>query len=137
MEAHFKLKNSQFLELFKSGQLDPKLFIHEAHLRVAWLYIHDYGINKAITMVKEQLINYVTILGAKDKYNETVTVAAVKAVYHFYLKSNSQTFKEFITEFPRLKTNFKDLLASHYGVDVFNLEEAKFTFLEPDLLPYN
>ncbi|WP_299549768.1 hypothetical protein [Seonamhaeicola sp.] len=137
MESHYALKNSQFLEQFQAATLDPKLFTHEAHLRLAWLYIDAYGVDKAIELVKTQLINYVTVLGVTDKYNETVTVAAVKAVYHFYLRSESQTFEGFINEFPRLKTNFKDLLFSHYHVDIFNLEAARSAFLEPDLLPFD
>ena len=137
METHYKLKNSQFLEQFQEGVLDPKLFSHEAHLRVAWLYIKAHGIDEAIDLIRNQLINYVTVLSAKEKYNETVTIAAVKAVYHFYLKSTADTFQAFIDEFPRLKTNFKDLLAAHYNVDVFNSKEAKSNFLEPDLLPFD
>ena len=76
-------------------------------------------------------------LNALDKYNETVTIAAVKAVYHFMQKSTSDNFKGFIVEFPRLKTNFKSILEQHYQIDLFNSELARSTFLEPDLLPFD
>ena len=137
MEDQYQLTDLEFSTAFKKATLNPKLFNHEAHLRLAWIYINRDGIENAITQVCCEIINYATSLGAVNKYNETVTVAAVKAVYHFYLKSKSNNFRDFIKEFPRLKTNFKDLLAQHYGIDIFNSEIAKCSFLEPDLLPFD
>jgi hypothetical protein len=137
MNDQYQLSDLEFSTAFKNATLNSKLFNHEAHPRLAWIYINRDGFDDAITHVCSQIINYATSLGAADKYNETVTVAAVKAVYHFYLKSKSDNFRDFIEEFPRLKTNFKDLLAQHYGIDIFNSDVAKCSFLEPDLLPFD
>jgi hypothetical protein len=137
METHFDLTNQQFEIAFKSAHLNPNLFTHEAHLRLAWIHIKAYGIDTAIENITSQLTQYTKHLGAEVKYNETVTIAAVKAVYHFILKSESVNFKDFILEFPRLKFNFKDLLGQHYGFDIFSSEEAKSSFLVPDLLPFD
>ena len=137
MNEQYQLTDLEFSNAFKNATLDPKLFNHEAHLRLAWIYIDRDGIEEAITQVCSQITNYATSLGAANKYNETVTIAAVRAVYHFYLKSKSDNFRDFIEEFPRLKNNFKDLLAQHYGIDIFNSEVAKCSFLEPDLLPFD
>lgn len=137
MTNHYQYSDIEFTNRFKAASLSPVLFDHEAHLRLAWIYIHDFGLDTAIVMVKTQLINYVQHLNALDKYNETVTVAAVKAVYHFMQRSTSDNFKDFIDEFPRLKTNFKSILEQHYQIDLFNSELARSTFLEPDLLPFD
>ena len=137
MQDHYKLSDAEFTDQFKKATLDPKLFSHEAHLRLAWIYINNEGLDEAISKTTHQLKNFVTTLGALDKYNETVTVAAVKAVYHFWLKSDSKTFQDFILENPRLKTDFKTLLAAHYDIDIFNSEIAKSSFLEPTLLPFD
>jgi hypothetical protein len=137
MENHFQLNDLQFESQFENGTFDPKLFSHEAHIRLAWIHIKNYGIEKAIENVDGQLLKYATSLGAGDKYNKTVTVAAVRAVYHFFLKSKSENFKDFIVEFPRLKNNFKELLDSHYGFDIFKLQTAKKEYLDPDLLPFD
>ena len=104
MESHYNLNDEQFLKQFESAALQPDLFNHEAHLRLAWLHIDRFGLERAIDNVTSQLKNYTKTLGAEDKYNETVTVAALKAVYHFMLKSESKNFRDFIHEFPRLKT---------------------------------
>ena len=55
MEDHFELADSEFLKQFKNCELDPLVFNHEAHLRLAWLHIHTYGIEKAIKNVQIQL----------------------------------------------------------------------------------
>lgn len=76
-------------------------------------------------------------MGAADKYNETVTIAAVHAVHHFQIRSNYDTFSSFIAANSLLKTNFKDLISTHYQTDIFKSAEAKKTFLEPELLPFD
>lgn len=136
MRDHYQLTDKEFESQFLNCTLDSSLFNHEAHIRLAWIHISNYGVDQAILNVDEQLIKFVASLGAEDKYNKTVTVAAVKAVYHFIQKSKSNNFKDFIDEFPRLKTNFKELLSQHYSIDIFNSENAKASFLEPNLLPF-
>ena len=137
MEKHFNLTDSEFEKRFRNCTLSPELFSHEAHLRLAWIHVTKYGEETAIQNICTQLLTFVELVGAKDKYNKTLTIAAIKAVHHFIKKSNSNTFQDFITEFPRLKFNFKDLMSFHYQVDIFNSEQAKKEFLQPDLMPFN
>jgi len=76
-------------------------------------------------------------LGEDNKFNKTVTVAAVKAVHHFMKRTDSDNFQSLIQEFPKLKYNFKELLKMHYSFDLFLSDKAKTTFIEPDLLPFS
>lgn len=137
MITHYILNDIEFEEQFKTGVLNLEMFNHEAHLRLAWIQINKYGIERAQKNIQKQLLAYVDKFGARHKYNTTLTVAAIKAVYHFILKSESNNFKDFIDEFPRLKYNFKDLMNVHYGIDIFNLEKAKIEFIKPDLIPFD
>jgi len=137
MKTHHQLTDATFEKQFANCELSPSLFNHEAHLRLAWMYINKYGIEEALHKVQSQLLNFVTHVGATDKYNKTLTIAAVKTVYHFTLKSKAATFQHFMLEFPRLQNNFKDLLAAHYSFDVFTLEAAKKSYIAPDILPYD
>jgi hypothetical protein len=131
-DTHFKLTDLEFEKRFADGSLNPVLFTHEAHLRLAWIHIDKYGVENAIDNICCQLAAFITALGAYDKYNKTVTVAAIRAVYHFKLKSRSDNFQNFIIEFPRLKHNFKQIVQSHYSTDIFKSELAKQQYLEPD-----
>ena len=137
METHYDFTDEQFEQQFKSCTLSPSLFNHEAHLRLAWIHVTKHGVEQAIENICIQLVNFVAHIGATDKYNKTLTIAATRAVNHFVSKSTSSTFPEFINEFPRLKNNFKELMASHYQVDIFNLPLAKIEYVEPDLVPFS
>ena len=137
MEKHQELSDNQFEEQFSNASLDPAIFSHEAHLRLAWIYINKYGIDQAIENISAQLQQYVESLGVKDKYNATVTIAATRAVYHFMLRSDTKHFYRFMAENQRLKFNFKELLSHHYTTDIFRSENAKNEYLQPDLLPFD
>ncbi len=136
MENHLELSDSEFEIQFRNCSLNPALFSHEAHLRIAWLMISRDGITESLVLFPRLLKNYVTTLGEESKYNETLTIAALKAVHHFIGKSSSETFCQFIKEFPQLKFEFKRLMSCHYSFDIFNLPEAKAKFLKPDLVPF-
>ena len=137
MERHFELSDSDFESQFADGTLDPTLFSHGAHLRIAWIHIRKYGIDKAIGNLCTQIKAFAHANGDKDKYNVTVTVAAVRAVYHFILKSKAKSFQEFENEFPELKNSFKGLFDSHYSEDIFKSAKAKKEYLPPDLSPFD
>ena len=137
METHFELTDKEFEEQFAQASLDPKLFTHEAHLRLAWIHLTQYGSEQAIVNITMQLKQYVKKLGASNKYNETVTVAAIKAVQHFHAKSDTNNFQDFILKNPRLINSFRELLSSHYTTDIFNSQAAKDAFLAPELLPFD
>ncbi len=137
MSSHFDLTDAEFENQFASAQLNPSLFSHEAHLRLAYIHISKYGEEQAITNITSQIWRYVKKLGAEDKFNKTLTVAAIKAIHHFMQKSESDNFKDLIIEFPRLKLRFRELMAAHYKVDIYNSLIAKKQFLEPDLLAFD
>ena len=136
IKNHLQLSDKQFKTAFQNCQLAPKLFNHEAHLRLAWLLLKEYGLEKGMNVIQTQILAFVDNLGATDKYNKTLTVAAVKAVHHFMGRSKAFNFTDFITEFPKLKHDFKGLMRQHYSFDIYNSLEAKTTFLKPDLQPF-
>ena len=137
MHDHYQFSDESFVEQFSNCSLNPELFSHEAHLRLAYLNIQKLGVEKAIETTCSQLINFTKHIGEFQIYNVTVTIAAIKTVDHFIRKAESENFIEFIQEFPRLKTNFKDLLAFHYKTDIFNSEKAKKEYLKPELAPFD
>jgi hypothetical protein len=110
MEKHCNLTNSDFEKQFGNATLEPAVFSHEAHLRLAWIHIKKYGVEKAIENICTQIQSFAAAQGDHDKYNVTVTIAAVRVIYHFMLKSASSNFRDFILEFPRIKSHFRALL---------------------------
>jgi hypothetical protein len=137
MKDHIQLTDNAFETAFREGTLNPLLFTHEAHLRLAWIHIEKYGVDRAIDNICDQLKRFVCKMDAAHKYNCTLTVAAIRTVYHFRLRSESDDFPSFVQEFPGLNNNFKALLEQHYTLDIFSSEKAKKRYLEPDLLPFD
>lgn len=137
MIDHYTLDDSTFESQFANGTMNPALFSHEAHLRLAWIHIHQYGVQKAIDHISTQIKAFDQLHGDGTKYHETVTVAAIKAVEHFYHKSTADNFKAFIDEFPRLKSAFKSLIDQHYSWNIFSDEAAKEAYVAPDLEPFD
>lgn len=133
---HNQLTDAAFIGQLRNGSLNPKIFNHEAHLRLAWLHIRKYGIEQAEQNIQNQLQKFVEIVGAKDKYHKTLTIVAVKIVNHFIHKSESDNFTDFINEFPQLKSNFKELINTHYSFNIFDSDKARTEFLKPDLLNF-
>ena len=136
MQRHRKISDRAFEINFKEGSFPAKDFTHEAHLRLAWIHIQQYGMAQAKEHIQTQLRHYVKCHKAESKYNHTVTIAAVLMVHSFMQQTDAETFLQFISEHPQLKSDFKGLLALHYSFDIFKSEKARNTYLEPDLLPF-
>lgn len=136
MKSHLELTDVEFTTQFEQCKLAEELFTHEAHLRLAWIYLDSFGLEKAEKRICDSIQAYTAHLGVESIYNETVTIVAMKIVDHFQRQGPSLIFNEFLREYPELLTNFKRLVAQHYSADIFSNEAAKRNFIEPDLLPF-
>lgn len=136
IKDHSHLTDQEFENQFETYTLKPSMFSHEAHLRLAYIHIKKYGATQAEINMCEQIKGYAESLGVYDKFNKTVTVASVKVMNHFMQKSKTNSFDDLMSEFPKLNTNFREILSQHYGFNVFADKKAKKVFIEPDLMPF-
>lgn len=136
-QDHTHLSDAEFSSQFSDCSLPPSLFTHEAHIRLAWINIREHGIDRAIDKTREQIRKFVRHVGAEDKYHETITVAGVRVVYHFYLRDPDLEFGAFIEKHPRLVNSFSDLLNAHYVSNILSTERAKTEYVEPDKVPFD
>ncbi|MEM7163550.1 MAG: hypothetical protein AAF487_14050 [Bacteroidota bacterium] len=131
-----QMNDAEFFAKFESCQLDPSLFDHRAHIRLVWICIDKFGFEETLQKVQELIKSYVEHLGAFDKYNATLTVAAINVVFAFMQDSASPEFDEFLKENSDLLFNFKALISQHYSFDIFSSKMAASQYIEPDLLPF-
>jgi len=136
MEKHWKLSDEEFEEKFSMCNFRPLCFTHEAHLRLAWIYINKYGKDVAFEKYSIQLQEFANKYNADGKYNATVTFPSIQIMNHFIEKSDSYDFQDFMKEFPQSKTNFKEVLSKHYSGDIFKSIDAKQHIIQPDLVPF-
>lgn len=71
MQPHYTLTDTAFEAAFADCTLPVEWFTHEAHLRLAWLHIKQYGLVKATENICNQLIQFTAFVGAQHKYNAT------------------------------------------------------------------
>lgn len=137
MERHWKISDTEFETKFTNNTFKPLWFTHEAHLRLAWIYITKYGKEIAFKKYSEQLKAFADKYNADGKYNATVTYASIEIMHKYIQNSNAYDFQDFIKEFSKLKTNFKEIITSFYSGNIFTSKEAKQQILQPDLKSFN
>lgn len=135
MELHYTLRDEIFVEGFEKCTMDPSWFTHQAHLRIAYLYLEKYGAKIAARRLCKRIENFDRTFGSGKKYHCTITMASVGIVDHFVRKSSGDSFISLINEFPVLKDDFKKLLFSHYSRHLIDLPESKLNYFLPDIEP--
>jgi hypothetical protein len=135
-EQHMAFSDGDFVRQFASCQLEPAWFTHKAHLRLAWIYLQNHNLDEAIEQVRTDIKRFVAFAGAESKYNDTLTVAAVRIVNRFVKAYKTKSFEKFILANDELLTDFKALVMQHYKTDIFTSEVAKKRFINPDLIPF-
>lgn len=90
-------------------------FDHKAHIRLAYLYLTQYGVEDAVIKVREVLFNLLKYndIEPLGKYHETLTKAWLLAVKHFMNKTEKcTTADEFIKHNPALLDTA--IMMTHY-----------------------
>lgn len=130
------LNDHDFRRQFELKTLPEKYFDHLGHLRIAWIYLTSGELELAIKKITQGIKRYAESLGAKDKFNYTLTEATVR-VMHYHIQDSPQTsFNAFIQDNPQLVTNLPAILAYHYSQKRLMCSLAKQSFVEPDLKPF-
>jgi hypothetical protein len=146
------MTDDEFLAAFEGCTLTRKHWTHEAHVRMAWLYLMRTesdavvfdrvrnGIKKLNAEFVEQDKARCVILAPKapdprglSGYHETVTVAFVTVIASRIVPG--EDFATFRARNPDLFDRTFPALLKHYTPERLFSETAKAEFLEPDLEP--
>ncbi|XP_014666403.1 PREDICTED: uncharacterized protein C1071.11-like isoform X2 [Priapulus caudatus] len=133
------LGDETFIKAFEERTLPYEWWNHEAHLRMAWNYILEYGKEDAIPLVKTGIKNYNE--KNKDKvrhthgYHETITMFYLEIINHSIRQQecSKQTFEEFIDANKDLLD--RQLPLKYYAENTLFSPEAKIKFVAPDKKP--
>ncbi len=136
MHHHSELSDEAFELQFASGVFPASLFIHEAHLRLGFIHIKKYGIEKAIEQVSQQIQQLVISIGAQEKYHHTVTIAALHILNHYIRKNPEAPFQQLLASEPQLLADFKSILNKHYSESILASPEARHQYFPPDLTSF-
>jgi len=136
LETHYTLSDEEFEAQFADCSMNPEWFTHEAHIRLAWIHVKKYGVDKACILNSEQIKAFDKKYDEGRRFHKTVTYASVITIHYYMEASKSDTFQGFIKEFPQLISNFKAEISMHYSIDIFDSDLAKREFIEPDLISF-
>lgn len=135
MEPHeLSQEDHNFRSDFEACTVPPSLFSHEAHVRLAYVYLVGHDVESAVQKMREALLNFIEHNDIpRSKFHETITRAWVLAVRHFMNKSSSTSSADFIAKNQELLDS--KIMLTHYSASVLFSSDARASFVEPDLDP--
>jgi hypothetical protein len=125
----------EFAQRFASGEMAPAQFDHLAHLRLAYIHLATHGPDQAITTYSEALLAFLHHHAIDTaKFHVTLTRAWLRATWHFMQRLGETTGSE---DFLRRCTVLHDpkIMLTHYSRHLLFSEDARATFIAPDLQP--
>jgi len=125
-----ELSDSEFISQFEDLSLDPKRFNHLGHLRIAWLYLGLYELSEANERVCSGIKSYAESLGAKDKFNLTITNSLVKIMAKRFVQK--QSWKDFLSNNSDLVNDALDVLSGYFSEALLFSDKAKTSLIDPD-----
>jgi hypothetical protein len=135
MESHeLSQEDRDFRSAFEACTVTPSQFTHEAHVRLAYVYLVESDVESAVRRMREALLNFLERNDIpRSKFHETITRAWVLAVRHFMDRSASTSSDDFIAKNRELLDS--KIMLTHYSASVLFSPDARSSFVEPDLDP--
>jgi hypothetical protein len=117
------------LVALETGTLDPALFPHPEHVRLAYEMLGRHPFGEAVTRFSRGLRLLAAKAGRPEVYNETITVAFLALIGERRARARQTDWREF-------KMNNSDLLDKRcldpwYDADLLRSDVARTTFCLP------
>lgn len=132
------MSDTEFLAAFESGILPRYLWTHEAHVRMAYLYLRGLpDADLLLPVVRHRIRCYNEAHGNARGYHETITVGFLALVAD-RLRSDANptsTWEDFKDAHSDLITDGLSVLLNYYTRDTLLSAEARAAFVAPDIHP--
>lgn len=123
-----------FRNAFEAFAIAPAGFGHEAHVRLAYVYLAEGDVDSAVQRMRQALLAFLEHNNIpRSKFHETLTRSWILAVRHFMNRSSSVSASDFIAKNPELLDS--RILLTHYSASVLFSAEAREAYVAPDLDP--
>jgi len=128
------MTDRELMDAFESCTLDPALFNHRQHVRVAWICLSEGPLIEALTRFVESLRRFATSVGSPGLYHETITFAFLFVIHERMQARPAATFEEFERANPDLFRWKPSILERYYKAETIGSDLARRTFVMPDAL---
>lgn len=128
------MTDEAFARAFEDGTVTPAEFGHLAHVRVAWVYLHEAGsLDEALARMRSAIRRFAAVAGAPQKYHETITVLWMRLLDDVRAQGAAGQLDGVLRAYPSLAD--KDLPLQYYSRDRLFGDEARAGWVEPDRCP--
>ena len=124
------MTDDEFLAAFEAAAIARTDWTHEAHVRMAWLYLTRLPFGAALERVRSGIQKLNGRIGSPDAYHDTITVAYVRVIAS-RLRAG-ETYPAFRDRNPDLFDRTFPALLRHYTKERLDSPEARAAFVEPD-----
>ena len=122
-----------FLAAFETCTLDPALFDHRGHLRLALLHLQAQSLGATATTLPGQIQRYATHLGAPEKFHATLTHALLELVQErLTLMPPGTPWEAVLAAHPDLERDALALVHERHSPAQLATAEARQRALPPD-----
>jgi len=129
------MTDDEFLTAFEAAAIPRSEWTHEAHVRMAWLYLTRLPHEEACDRIRAGIQKLNVQNGVENGYHETITMAFTRVISARLL--HSENYPEFHARNPDLFDRMLGPLLPYYTRERLSLSDARDRFVEPDvqLLP--
>ena len=131
---HADLSNQQFLQQIETVTINPELFTHEAHIRMAWLYLNGFDHETALQCISAAIKGIDAKYAGGMKYHHTITMVFANTMAALMHNKVHKSWQEFIVGNAGLGIS-KKFLSDYYSDELLYSDEAKTQFVSPDKKP--
>ena len=126
------LSDDELFAAFEAGTFDPKIFSHEMHIHVGWIYVCRFPAGDAMTRFAEKLKSWATALGIPGKYHETITWFFMLLISERQSRQRAGSFEEFIAVNGDLIGKNPAILDRYYKLETLKSVHARKHYVMPD-----
>jgi hypothetical protein len=129
-----RMTDAAFARAFERGDVTPAQFDHLAHVRVAWVYLHESAsLDEALARMRDAIRRFAAAAGVPQKYHETITVLWMRLLADVQTGGACGELADVLRAHPALGD--KDLPFQYYSREHLFSDAARAGWVEPDRRP--
>ncbi len=123
--------DEELIAAFENCSVDPEQFDHAEHVHVAWIYLNQFDLTKAISKYTAGLKNLTAHLGVPGKYHETITWFYIILISERRTRDHSKNWNEFCESNQDLLCYRPPVFTHYYPKEIIDSALARQQFILP------
>ncbi len=126
------MSNEELIRCFENDALPADSFHHADHVRLAFAYLCEYPVLRALEKFASALKRFATARGKPKLYNETITCAYFFLIRERMVRAGGVDWEEFASQNAELLVWKDGILSRYYREVTLRSDLAREVFVLPD-----